>query len=269
MSRFASLHLPSYDYAAGADVVEAAKNGPTRLNWAATSLYYSIVHTARLLIFVAYGDFPTGHTQLPDCFDGRAPTATTWLSKFLGQVGVPRDRRTGAEVNARRMELFWTGAGVADAGHVLQTVGAALRSAKDLRNDNNYESLLIAHEYRHTGLTELFARLAAAMRILARKTSRTAAQCFAAYMRTRSLGEQTFIVDCCRRRVLEPIREWHSEAIHREVETMLADILCLDASDEAGARDIDLLTSRTYFNEKEGLLRDFYLKIRTLEESVR
>jgi hypothetical protein len=57
---------------------------------------------------------------------------------------------------AAALEVFWTNVGVADAANVLLSIGSALRSAKELRNDNNYESLLIAHEYRHTELTRLF-----------------------------------------------------------------------------------------------------------------
>lgn len=66
---FCELASSLLDYAAGADTLEGVKASPARLNWAATSLYYSIVHTARLLVFVPYGDFPTSHAQLPHCLE--------------------------------------------------------------------------------------------------------------------------------------------------------------------------------------------------------
>jgi hypothetical protein len=254
--------------ATGADTLENAKNSSARLNWAATSLYYSIVHSARLVIFLVYGDFPTSHAKLPKCFDGTALVTTNWLSRFLGEAGLPSDKRTGAEVNSEQMVLFWTRMEMADSVRALQKIATALRCSKELRNENNYESLLIAHEYRHTGLTGLFARLATAMRTLANKTASIGAHCFATYMTTRTAGEQTFIVRYCRKRILEPIREWHSEAAQREVQTILGDMLRLNTTDEAGADQIDVVTSRTYFNEKDGLLSDFQSKIIALERSV-
>lgn len=87
-------------------------------------------------------------------------------------------------------------------------------------------------------------------------------------MKTRPPREQAFIVRYGRKRILEPIREWHSEPVRREVESLIEEMLRLDANDQAGADDIDLLTSRTYFNEKDGLLNDFRAKITALEAAV-
>ena len=49
---------------------------------------------------------------------------------------------------------------VADSNEGLTTCGAVLAAAAPLRNDSNYEALLIAHEYRHVTISNALNKLA-------------------------------------------------------------------------------------------------------------
>jgi len=53
--------------------------------------------------------------------------------------------------------------GVRDASRRLDQFGRLLAAALPLRNDSNYEALLIAHEYQHVTMTAAFDRLTDAM----------------------------------------------------------------------------------------------------------
>lgn len=92
---FCLLGAACNDYAIGIDL--ATEN---KLNWAATTLYYSMVHCGRLACFVALGDFPTGHTQLHQLFERGEVSSKTWMEGFL-----PDGSRIERQRNFRRDEI--------------------------------------------------------------------------------------------------------------------------------------------------------------------
>lgn len=132
------------------------------LNWSATVSYYSLVHSGRLVAFVALGDYPTQHGQLRQLFfDRNHRVELDWLDKHRGLAGVhapPKPRTSLGEVAARLDEL---GLNVTDQR--LRQFGAILSASAQLRNDSNYEALLVAHEYQHTLVSLAFERLSAAL----------------------------------------------------------------------------------------------------------
>jgi hypothetical protein len=152
-------------------------------NWSATCSYYSLVHAGRLLSFVATGDYPKHHAELSRLFspearprsenepsgrrEGDRSIRLDWLRGFL------RDRRdqSSATVNGgnARMsdisEYLKHKLGVSAADTRLTTIGRLLKEACKLRNDSNYESLLIAHEHSHETMRPAFHRLAAALSV--------------------------------------------------------------------------------------------------------
>jgi len=59
---------------------------------------------------------------------------------------------------------------VADVRQRLTSLGKVLGPACDLRNDSNYEALLIAHEFRHEIISPAFADLSSNMAMAAEST---------------------------------------------------------------------------------------------------
>ncbi len=140
------------------------------LNWATTAFYYSTVHAGRLLCFAAMGDYPTSHSQLTLALDPAALVKDRirfdWLFTFLKSLDgsflaerVEKDNAL-AVVVLRACQDSSQVAGV-DPDRIGR-FGALLGSFKKLREDSNYEALLIAHERDHTRVTKSFETLAAA-----------------------------------------------------------------------------------------------------------
>ena len=112
-------------------------------NWSAIAAYYSMVHSLRLFWFNAYGSYPTGHRQMVDSLTRDQPGAiANWQNQILG--------RTRTSV---RLEAFegWLKEGLGDVGLAArrEPIGQIFSLAKELRNDSNYESLVLAHQYFH------------------------------------------------------------------------------------------------------------------------
>ena len=141
------------------------RKGYTRQNWGGTILYYSLVHTARLLVFLSCGDFPTSHNSLLKCFNPlEKPVSTDWLKKFLS-VDDDNTKQSCKNVSFGELVEYWSSRPNANRDVVseyLAHLGKLLAQAKNLRNDNNYEALLIAHEYRHD-LGQSFESLSSSM----------------------------------------------------------------------------------------------------------
>ena len=137
------------DYAVGTTLQR-----DNRLNWACTALYYSLVHAARLIIFVDTGDFPTSHADLGTLFiDGELATnrKNTWIKSSLGLFA----REQGYQVQAvQHFKL------TSITEQIRKHMGNNLKRARVLRNDANYEGLLISHEYDHVKVTKSFNHLA-------------------------------------------------------------------------------------------------------------
>lgn len=144
---FCMLVSSCSDYAVGADL-KLRKN----LNWACTVLYYSLVHAARLICFVETGDFPTGHKELGELFRlGSQRVGNSWVKKKLQPVD-------------SRVEPITTFYLPGLSQHNREHWGQILTKARKLRDDANYEGLLISHEYSHVKVTECFEQLAIAIK---------------------------------------------------------------------------------------------------------
>ncbi len=129
------------------------------LNWATTAFYYSAVHAGRLVCFVCCGDYPTGHAELANLL---APMPTPqrpprrfhfdWLDRFRRYVGAnqiaPAQNPQAPQTDHDAL--------VAAIDATLPNLRAAFdrfallpAKFKNLRNDCNYEALLVAHERNH------------------------------------------------------------------------------------------------------------------------
>lgn len=134
-------------------------------NWSATCSYYSMVHAGRLLCFLSLGDYPTRHARLHDVFS-REPVRGgnqrardrgypfDWLASFTGRQGLPREPATCDA--AIHIPEYLGEIGASQVASRLDQFGTVLVAASALRNDGNYEALLIAHEFRHASVSQAF-----------------------------------------------------------------------------------------------------------------
>lgn len=140
---FCILASACSDYAVGTELKLRKK-----LNWACTVLYYSLVHTARLICFVENGDFPTGHNELGELFRlGSRGVSSSWVKRKLQPV----DSQVAPITDFCLTTL---------PPDTQRHWGEILTKARELRDDANYEGLLISNEYNHVKVTECFERLA-------------------------------------------------------------------------------------------------------------
>jgi hypothetical protein len=148
------------------------------LNWSATCSYYSLVHGGRLLCFLALGDYPKFHGPLRDLMNARTRKDRQaysdgypfdWLRGFTSIADDGRQARKvpgegWALVDLRQMiAAYLETIEVADASRRLDEFGKVFRAAGPLRNDSNYEALLIANEFRHVVMTDAFDSLSQGM----------------------------------------------------------------------------------------------------------
>ncbi len=129
-------------------------------NWSATISYYSIVHAARSLVFQALGSFPTGHSQLGSLLSGRFTGQLDWLQRFdrtLPNAERPADTRAILATHLR------DALGLRTADNDVARLAEILQHAKKLRNECNYEALLIAHQRHHVIVADAVEQLAADM----------------------------------------------------------------------------------------------------------
>ena len=111
-------------------------------NWSAICSYYSMVHALRLVWFVLYGSYPTRHAPLGEAMAGAQSIIADWSHGDL--------RRGGARLSADALKgALRDGLGDADLANRVATIGRVFCHAVELRKDSNYESLILAHQYRH------------------------------------------------------------------------------------------------------------------------
>jgi hypothetical protein len=123
---FCELACAVFDYCEGARMQSPLSDeshlwewrGGTRQSWAGTVLYYSLVHTARLLVFLACGDFPTAHALLGHCFDPvKDSVSTTWLRGFLRDGG-DNNNQVSMRVSFAKLLEYWSSHATADCEDV-------------------------------------------------------------------------------------------------------------------------------------------------------
>lgn len=158
-SGFCILMSACLDYATGIDLYAQRK-----LNWAATTMYYSMIHSGRLVCLLSVGDFPTGHSQLGQLFARGETRGGTWLNAYKRKRFIDlrnEDFENSFALSEIHQAFITMGADPTDMEEALTVFSTVLPAACELRNDSNYEGLLIAHQYAHRTITEDFYQLAA------------------------------------------------------------------------------------------------------------
>ncbi|MCK4653681.1 MAG: hypothetical protein KAU01_04480 [Candidatus Cloacimonetes bacterium] len=135
------------------------------LNWSVTCSYYALIHAGRLLTFLALGDYPTQHNKLRDLYNEESSVLqNNWLSDFirvstLGELTTINDNKK-IDNPLNLIYQYFEFINVDNSKKRLKKFGELLYIAAKLRNDSNYESLLIAHEYYHNTISKAFEKLA-------------------------------------------------------------------------------------------------------------
>lgn len=127
------------------------------LNWATTAFYYSAVHAGRLICFVHFGDFPMSHDKLATLMAGAQGGCIhlNWLQKFLSYARNQAGQDEGGRVTPTQLRCAMH-TGMPCLLRDFDRLAPLLSRFKSLRNDCNYEALLVAHERNHhvVGSTE-------------------------------------------------------------------------------------------------------------------
>jgi hypothetical protein len=173
---FALLASGLNDYAVGRDLHLSKK-----LSWSASAYYYSMVHSARLALFLVFGDFPTGHGPLANCFaNGCRGRTHFWFTEFAEGIADPIERSDANDYKRQEVVLRCERLGLdrREADLMCEQWAKILQQAKRLREDSNYESLLIAHEHNHILVTRAFEELCGLLQASAERILTDAVQLF-------------------------------------------------------------------------------------------
>lgn len=136
------------------DRVMANKLADQCPNWSTVCSYYSMVHALRLAWFVLYGGYPTGHSSMGNVLADRT---YDYNRKEYIDGGQANANWHHGDLESGRAQITHSAlVGAIEQGLVkrdlaeqLESIGRVFQSAVDLRNDANYESLLLAHQYHH------------------------------------------------------------------------------------------------------------------------
>jgi len=270
------------DYCEGRRLLVEGRNSTGRLNWSATALYYSLVHSGRFLVFVGAGDFPTSHSRLAKCFSQTgAMIRTDWLGRLLtvGYRHTPRAADVySMDLGFQRVHDFWLPfSAPGEAMEVLTWFGGMLDRARDLRNENNYEALLIAHEYEHPHMTEVFRNLAATLEVGARRSIEILARWYSGYLANTNANvpirpvasAAKFIGHYVAKRIEQPAGHWYPREIAEEVTELVTPLRDLGAPVvNPEVHQIERLVDWTIFNPKRSLMTAFRDKTESLNEYI-
>jgi hypothetical protein len=253
-------------------------------NWSAIAGYYSMVHALRLVWFVLYGSYPTGHRPMANALSGSLGAIANWAQ----EKGVPEGK---AKVTLRALQsAIREGFGCPDLADRLQAVGRVFGAAIALREDSNYESLILAHQYFHIPATrglinvpKEFAKATGAMLdanqivvqfvsdlLLASFKEDVAWYCpvaafSAAHLLELTLGYvRTKMTLCIHRRHGPALSEAGWAAGLDGLEERLA-----EEGDQAGAKSLAKYWRFGEFEMKRGILGEFQTKVKHLKDIVR
>jgi hypothetical protein len=253
------------------------------LNWSATCSYYALVHTGRFLCFLAVGDFPTNHGKLRNLYKPSKSTdrcQSDWLSGFSRLTGDSEQEQVQIishlcnelrSVIIVQLELL----GVADCSKRLESFGRTLAEAGPLRNDSNYEALLIAHEFRHDSMEGAFDRLSEAMCLAAERAILFARDAFQGFMRLdQDLGGyresyQAFAKEYVEERLIGAINKKleGSLRVQADFREFVSAIQLLPG--DASFMHLEEMVSVGVFGQKAALMGDFERKVRLLADQLR
>ena len=258
-------------------------------NWAATCSYYSLVHAGRLLAFLALGDFPKSHSKLRLLMAAShnprdtAPRLANkypfdWLQEFqsLNELspGEKKKSVTDKDYHALRniVVQYLDDIEVANASMRLERYAKLLSAGANLRNDSNYEALLIAHEYEHRVMTSGFGRLAVSMSKAARTAVLMATDAFNGFLHhdedvaTNRAAYNSFLWEHLHGRIRDAIRNKLSghEALIRRVDEHINRIHASET--RAAHENIEMFTAWGIWGDKSALMRGFVSNLEQLEE---
>jgi hypothetical protein len=268
------------------------------LNWSATCSYYSMVHAGRLLFFLPFGDFPTQLDRLRSFLSpeeqpqrngprGRNPFPFNWLRDFASTQSprsTPHARHPSPSVSAATMVdwkaeiIHYLSMGILHADHRVNYFGRLIAAAATLRNDSNYEALLIAHEHRHDEMTLAFKELAKNMASAADHGVRIAIDAFKYFLdhdsnlSTNRDSYKSFVNSYAQLRIRQPIfkKLESSQAcieLIRELDCYLALLVTAGSNSDFG--ELGVYVSMNRFDGKTGRMRKFRNKVDALEELIR
>lgn len=241
------------------------------LNWSATVSYYSLVHTGRLVVFTATGDFPTHHGPLRTLLsDPDRQVVLDWLQEFKKLEGVRPTQ--GPSTSFAEVAALLEAHSLEQLQERLARLGRTLRDGGKLRNDSNYEALLVAHEYQHPLVSRAFEHLSNALAASAEEGLRFAIDVFNAMRREApaSFGpaiealSYKFLHGRLRPALETKIRG-NTEA--ERVLSMAEDRLELDAHARPDAR-LEERLDMLFFEGKTRLMDRFRQRIMTLERTI-
>jgi len=276
------------DYAIGLDL-QAQK----KLNWAATCIYYSLVHAGRLVCFLPLGDFPIAHRNLGELYADGDTSGNTWLKEHarLGFI----DSQLGSIETGFSLKDIRSGLRKMRISPIIiqkapQLLGIALPKACKLRNDANYEALLIAHEYNHQRVTRQFEQLVHVFSTIASRLLPSVIQIFKGFVDSsernchwyallnwKSNTEGLYYIKESLDVRLNVMRgtwreiNWHTQVYYRShnIHDLLNPLRCVpDLSvDLAEAVHSNIIWST--FGTKSQVMDDFEVKIKELKDAIR
>jgi len=123
-------------------------------SWSIVAYYYSMLHSMRLLCFIALGDFPIGHGDIIELFRDANRwhwPRHSWLRSKIELSGKFRGERFYLTVGDLALGLERSGLSFSE--REIASLGDIMEIAKVIRESVNYEGLLIVHQFWHYYLT--------------------------------------------------------------------------------------------------------------------
>jgi hypothetical protein len=244
-----------------------------------------------MLVFLALGDYPELHKDLRQLLSGRGKCnkGKWWLDGFIKYAHQPLD---GAQIGLEKPGGYDNSELVGIVVEYLASIcldgpkqeverfGEVLAGAAELRNDSNYEALLIAHEYNHEFLSPAFEELATLLIEATDNVLPFACTAFNNFIiHDAAWGKEretygSFARDYLQQRLVRGIGEklcavpvHERKALEHKVQGFIAGIAnCFNDSDYQQLEDA---VSFDVFHCKNGLMHQFQKKIDALVNAIR
>jgi hypothetical protein len=245
-----------------------------KLNWSATAGYYSMVHGSRLILFMGCGDFPTRHEGLVDFFSDGHDLQFNWFRNY-DKAHSQNSNRNRSPIGIGELSTYYSSAlNLQGTQQQFAKIGRILLKAKNLRNDSNYEALIMAHEHQHIRVSDDFRLLGNAMTSNALFIFDTAVNCFLHYLcYDRALEShrdtyRQFVSEYAQARIVDPIvsrcgSQYGEQIKSRILELFLGSIPITEQTLDAYS-GLEERVSFDVFGPKAVLMRTFRDKVEEL-----